>query len=377
MTEENPLSELDVSLREAVEGLTSTAADLSGPPADLDQQVLLQLKQTASPPTPNSKGKFGLMAKIIFGAVAAAVLFIGSLFGFALSGDGNSSFLASVSKGVFALVGGLNAPAVQPVRGLSLPKETVHEFADLQAIRKAGKQEEVSYLSIGWMQEFNESPVTPNADGSVTPITLDEPWRPNRSEDSHRLAFLSEFPNLKGLDVFSMYVTRADLETISSLKALEKLSLYGVQVLEEDAVRRLNPNDFAKLSSLTKLRELDLSQSEFEGGGEQLAKLPELEALYFGSFAQTNDRSLADLQKLPKLTKLAIAPVFHPEGKNHDSAITDAGLESLKSFPALKELLVAPHGEKFAVPIERVREMLPDVTIKETNQALLLPHIEQ
>jgi|GEM_PF-4527913 len=361
MTEENPLSELHGSLREAVERLTSVASNLSEPPADLDQQVLLQIKQADAPPAPSiprSEGEFGTM-KIVLGVIVASLLLMGTIFGGALS--------------MYKLT---SAPSFD---GMKFPKETVQEFAELQIIRDEGRQAEVEYLSLASMPELVDSPYPPGATfkaEDVPHINLNH-WRPDRDEKSNRLAFLSEFEDLKGLDVMDLYLTHSDLETIAELQNLEKLSLYGVWMLEKDSARHMTWTDIAKLKSLSKLKELDLSNSRFEGCGEYLAELPNFEALYIGTVENVNDRSLSELKVLPKLSKLAIGVAYHPKAQGAPHTVSDIGLESFKQFPALKELLIAPFNEDLRVPFRKVRRMLPKVRVKETDHpALLRPYVE-
>ena len=245
---------------------------------------------------------------------------------------------------------------------LQLPENAIREVAELQAIREAGNQASVENLAIGMTPEFNETWVQPGA--TATEIQpRDKPWRPDRSEDSHRLAFLSEFKNLKGLSLFCLYLTENDVETIASLTKLEKLSLYGVSILTADATRRIEAGDLEKLASLTELRELDLSQADFEGGAVHLAKLPELRALYFTSFEGLNDNSVSELKTLPKLEKLTIAPVFVPDhNKNSKSIVSRVGIESLKEFPSLKHIYIGRHGN-WTAPADEIRKMLPNVTV--------------
>jgi hypothetical protein len=239
---------------------------------------------------------------------------------------------------------------------LELPPHSVRDYASLQAVRTQGKQEAVQYLVLAWMPEFIELPagVAPRQ-----PQALPEDWRPDRSPDSARLEFLTEFPNLKGLKVDHLCLTQKDLDIIGQCTKLERLSLSGVQILEKSP-RRLSGDDLQKLRDLTNLRELDLGQSQFVGGLHYLSELPHLRKLYLGSFEYLNDKSVAELQALPHLESLVLAPVY---GTNPEKTVTDVGLLSLQKLPKLETLYVGWHG-RWTMPVEKLRELLPKVQIK-------------
>lgn len=188
---------------------------------------------------------------------------------------------------------------------------------------------------------------------------MPEGWKPNRPQDSNRLAFLSEFTNLKGLDLANLYLTQKDLDSVAQCKTLQRLSLGGVRLMEEDS-RRLSGNDLQKLAGLSQLESLDLSQANFAGGLQQLASLPKLHTLFLSSFENLNDGTIAELSVLPQLETLVLAPVYSTTRK---TTVTDAGLESMKRLSALKTLYVGYHG-KFTLPVDRLRELLPNVDVK-------------
>jgi len=242
---------------------------------------------------------------------------------------------------------------------LVLPAQAVRDYASLKAIRTQGKQKDVHYLALCWMPEFIESPAM--ASGASTPQTqvMPDNWKPDRSPESARLAFLAEFPNLKGLKVDHLYLTQNDLDAIGQCTKLERLSLSGVQILE-DSPRRLSGDDLQKLQSLTNLKELDLGQSNFVGGLRSLTGLPHLQKLYLGSFEHLNDQSVAELKVLPHLETLVLAPIY---GTNPNKAVTDRGLASLQELPRLRTLYVGWHG-KWTIPVEKLEVLLPEVEIK-------------
>jgi hypothetical protein len=251
-------------------------------------------------------------------------------------------------------------PWATPV--LRLPPQAVRDYAALQAIRKGGKQAAVQYMVLGLMPEFVESPVPAGvslAELRAMPQEIRADWKPDRSPDSTRLGFLAEFPNLKGLKLDNLYLTHSDLDVIGRCRKLERLSLSGVQILEESP-RRLSGDDLQKLSGLTNLTELDLGQANFVGGLLHLSDLPHLRRLYLGSFEHLNDKSVAELRVLPHLETLILAPVY---GTNPETTVTENGLLSLQKLPNLKTLYVGWHGE-WTMPVDRLRELLPNVKIK-------------
>jgi hypothetical protein len=252
------------------------------------------------------------------------------------------------------------APWATPV--LRLPPQAVRDYAALQALRSEGRQATVQHLVLGLMPEFVESPVPAGlslAELQSMPQEMLEDWKPDRSPDSVRLAFLAEFPNLKGLKLDYLYLTEKDLDVIGQCPNLERLSLSGVQILEESP-RLLSGDDLQKLSGLTNLTELDLGQANFAGGLHHLSELPHLRKLYLGSFEHLNDKSVAELRVLPHLETLILAPGY---GTNPETTVTDAGLVSLQKLPKLKILYVGWHG-RWTMPVDRLRELLPNVKIK-------------
>ena len=113
------------------------------------------------------------------------------------------------------------------------------------------------------MPEFIESPPMPAGVSPDQPQVVSDDWKPDRSPDSDRLKFLKEFPNLKGLQLDHLYLTQKDLDVIGQCRKLERLSLSGVQILEQSP-RRLSGDDLQKLRGLTNLKELDLGQSNLD-----------------------------------------------------------------------------------------------------------------
>lgn len=240
-----------------------------------------------------------------------------------------------------------------------LPRSAIVDYDELQVIRKEGKQKEVQYLTLSLMAELIESPVTFKLGEPIVQKVVPDGWKPDRPQDSNRLAFLSEFTNLKGLDLANLYLTQKDLDSVAQCKTLQRLSLGGVRMMEEDS-RRLSGNDLQKLAGLSQLESLDLSQANFAGGLHQLASLPMLHTLFLSSFENLNDGTIAELSMLPQLETLVLAPVY---STNPKTTVTDAGLESMKRLSALKTLYIGYHG-KFTLPVDRLRELLPNVDVK-------------
>jgi hypothetical protein len=240
-----------------------------------------------------------------------------------------------------------------------LPRSAVVDYNQLETIRKQGKQKEVQYLTLGLMQEFIESPFTFKPGEPIVQKVVPNGWKPDRALDSNRLAFLSEFTNLKGLDLANLYLTQKDLDSVAQCNSLERLSLSGIHVMEESS-RRLSGGDLQKLAGLIQLESLDLSQANFAGGIKHLASLPKLHTLFLSSFENLNDGTVAELSVLPQLETLVLAPVY---STNPKTTVTEAGLEGLKRLTALKTLYVGYHG-KFTLPVDRLRVLLPNVEVK-------------
>ncbi|MEQ1828295.1 MAG: hypothetical protein ABL921_20210 [Pirellula sp.] len=225
-------------------------------------------------------------------------------------------------------------------------------------IRKEGKQKEVQYLTLGLMPELIESLVTFKPGEPIVPRVVPDGWKPDRAQDSNRLGFLSEFTNLKGLDLANLYLTQKDLDNLAQCKTLQRLSLGGVRMMEENS-RRLSGGDLQKLAGLSQLESLDLSQANFANGLKHLASLPKLHTLFLSSFEHLNDAAIVELSVLPQLETLVLAPVY---STNPKMTVTEAGLEGLKRLAALKTLYVGYHG-KFTLPVDRLRVLLPDVEV--------------
>jgi Leucine-rich repeat (LRR) protein len=240
-----------------------------------------------------------------------------------------------------------------------LPPHAVKQFARLQEIRETGRQQQVEYLVLAHMPEFIENSISWEQFKKSGPVVVDPKSVPDRSPDSERLKFLTEFPNLKGLDVAHLYLTHKDLDIIGSCRKLERLSLSGVQVLETSA-RRLVGDDLKRFGALQHLQRLDLSQSNFVGGLMHLSRCSSLHTLYLSSFEHLNDRSVAELKVLPHLESLVLSPVYNVNSP--EKCVSDHGLRSLQELPKLKNLFVGWHG-KSTMPVDKLRELLPKVNV--------------
>ncbi len=240
-----------------------------------------------------------------------------------------------------------------------LPNIAVSDYAQLQAIRKAGKQSKVKYLSLGLMLELTEEQLSFKANSPILPQAVPEEPKQALSWDSNRLAFLSEFTNLSGLDLKGIFLTQRDLESIAKCQSLKQLSLNGVQIVDRE-LRCFNGGDLEKFAGLSRLESLDLSRSNFAGGLQHLASLTQLHTIFLSSFEHLNDAAIAELAVLPHLETLVLAPDLLT---TQQATVTDAGLKSLQQLPALKTLYIGHHG-KFTLPVDRLRELLPNVEIK-------------
>ena len=256
-----------------------------------------------------------------------------------------------------------------------LPESTIRQYSKLQLIRASGRQSEIEYLSLSEMPEFLETQVkgykpgvsVPAEDGradrapTMEGMDVDPAWKPNRSADSKRLAFLKEFRNLKGLDVGGLYLTLGDLEVIGNCSDLQFLSLSGANVFESES-RPVTGDDLEKLSGLTSLGVLDLSQANFAGGLHHLKDLSYLHTVYLASFEHLDDASVAELSVLPELETLVLAPVYMVDSKATKNVVTEQGLKSLQDLPRIKTLYVGEHGE-WTLPVDQLRELMPDVKV--------------
>jgi hypothetical protein len=229
---------------------------------------------------------------------------------------------------------------------VTLPQSAVTKYAELERIRKEGRQATVRNLELAWMPEM----IAGNA---------------KADPETSRLAFLEEFRNLEGLKVDYLILTEQDLAVIGRLSRLKKLSLSGVRIAEGGGGRHfLRGAELAPLSQLAELEMLDLSQADFAGGLVHLAALPKLGTLILSSFEHLNDASVAELAVLPHLQTLVLAGVYYT---NPDKTITDAGLASLAKIPNLRTLYVEFHG-RFTLPVEKLQALLPDVEVRRGYQ---------
>ena len=262
----------------------------------------------------------------------------------------------------------------------ALPKSAVTQHDQLQQIRKEGKQADVRFLNLSSMTEFEESQFESKAAGSteadltsppavvaIETVDVDPKWKPNRSGSESRLAFLKEFSNLEGLNVSGLYLTQGDLEVIGGCENLKRLSLNSVQVFDSSS-RLLNGDDLAKLSNLQSLELLDLSRSNFLGGLKHLADLPRLRTVYLNSFENLNDASVAELSELPNLETLVLAADYLP---GSEKSVGESGLQSLANLPQLKTLYVG--HRKFMLPVDRLKELLPNVDVRSPDEGLNSP----
>ena len=260
------------------------------------------------------------------------------------------------------------------------PKSAVTQHDQLQQIRKEGKQADVRFLNLSSMTEFEESQFESKAAGSteadltsppavvaIETVDVDPKWKPNRSGSESRLAFLKEFSNLEGLNVRGLYLTQGDLEVIGGCENLKRLSLNSVQVFDSSS-RLLNGDDLAKLSNLQSLELLDLSRSNFLGGLKHLADLPRLRTVYLNSFENLNDASVAELSELPNLETLVLAADYLP---GSEKSVGESGLQSLANLPQLKTLYVG--HRKFMLPVDRLKELLPNVDVRSPDEGLNSP----
>lgn len=249
-----------------------------------------------------------------------------------------------------------------------LPQIAVSDYAQLQSIRKAGKQGEIEYISFALMLELIEEQLSFTTDRPTAPQAVPDESPRTLPTDSNRLAFLNEFTNLKGLDLNGIFLTQRDLDSVAKCKSLKQLSLNSVQIVDGE-LRCVSGSDLEKFVELTQLESLDLSRSNFAGGLQHLSSLPKLRTLFLSSFEHVNDAAIAELAVLPHLETLVLAPDFLT---TQQAKVTDVGLKSLQHLPALKTLYVGYHGS-FTLPVERLRELLPNVEVKSPREGVPAP----
>jgi len=182
------------------------------------------------------------------------------------------------------------------------------------------------------------------------------------------LAALAKLPKLKEVNLFgSQGVNDASLARLAELPALEKLRLRGTGVTGDDA---------AALSRMSKVIELDLSETTFGNAGlpavaqmpaltqlnlwlsrvddqgiESLRGKQTLTSLNLDNVSGITDASLAVIAELPELTFLHLG----------GTAVTAAGLEQLASLKQLRTLIVTRLGLT-PQDVERIRQSIPSLT---------------
>ncbi len=182
------------------------------------------------------------------------------------------------------------------------------------------------------------------------------------------VAVLTKLSNLKEVNLFgSKGVSDASIAVLAELPALEKLRLRGTGV---------TGNDAAALSLMSKVIELDLSETAFANAGmpavaqmpaltqlnlwltqvddqgiESLRGKQQLTSLNLDNVSGITDASLAVIAELPELTFLHLG----------GTSVTAAGLQQLESLKKLRTLIVT----RLALTpedVERIRQSMPSLT---------------
>lgn len=344
----------------AVAELLTDFDDRSVPPG-VNERLLTRLQTANAPLGQAPRARKRRLATLVVCGVAATILVSALTLTWLVPPAGQSGWLTTLpladsdfvnwvtqNLGAFGQSGGVRD--ISP--SIAFPNDSIRDFANLQQVRSAGRQNEIRFIELQWMPEFMDDHARDTSRHAI-------------DFQHSRLEFLNEFPRLEGLRLDHLFLTEADLRLIGQLPSLRQLSLSGVQVLEEPSGKhRLRGEELKHLAPLVTLEALDLSQADFAGGMQHLSGLPELRLLLLKSFEHLNDASLADLAALSNLETLVIAPVYSDaENANPQRVVTDAGLASLQRIPKLKKLFIGYHGD-WTAPVDKLRELLPGVDVQ-------------
>ena len=144
-------------------------------------------------------------------------------------------------------------------------------------------------------------------DGGFEPLTtmpnLRELYAGGNKVTDSGVNMLRSMPNLTVLDLggvqrtdsglWSAAVTDRGLESIATLKKLERLNLRGAKITDAGA---------GKLAQLQALAHIDLSETSLSAAGlAVLAELPKLQTVSLYNCERVDDKALAILEKLPNL----------------------------------------------------------------------------
>lgn len=165
---------------------------------------------------------------------------------------------------------------------------------------------------------------------------------------------LRQLPNLRGLSLDYLPISETALQSVSHMDRLESLSLAGTGI---------QPHQLHHLSSLKRLKMLDLSQCDFAGGLHHLTPLESLDTLILSSFEHLNDAALADLRHLPQLQTLVIDLL---SGRDPERFVTERGLQTLASLPNLRTIYVSDLRPGFSL-LEPLRALRPHATVRRAH----------
>ena len=164
-------------------------------------------------------------------------------------------------------------------------------------------------------------------DGGFEPLTtmpnLRELYAGGNKVTDSGVNMLRSMPNLTVLDLggvqrtdsglWSAAVTDRGLESIASLKKLQRLNLRGAKITDAGA---------STLAALQALTDIDLSETALSAAGlAVLAVLPKLERVSLYNCERVDDKALAILEKLPNLRWVDLK----------GTKVTPAGFERLPS----------------------------------------------
>jgi internalin A len=147
-----------------------------------------------------------------------------------------------------------------------------------------------------------------------------QPKQPTQTRESKAIeAALSSHATSFSLRPWDLNTT--DYQQLSKATDLRKLTLNYTQMRDED---------LQHIGKLTRLEELDLSDSGIGGGLTHLSSLKELRRLNVADCFFIKDDQIQQLKQLPKLEHLDVTR----------SGLTDAGCRTLAEMPQLKSVIM-------------------------------------
>lgn len=240
---------------------------------------------------------------------------------------------------------------------------------DLGRIAEQGKWSDVTtvYLGKHGLLESSDSPLESISipfDKSAARVTRYYPLVTIVSEspavNSDRFLTTPELvaltPNVRTVSLADRDLTPRSLELLAAWTKLEALNLENATIQNDD---------WAHLTKLVNLREIDFTNCQIDERLEMLRTLPRLERLIFRTPSNINDDLLLELGKLPHLKSLVLFPDMPADGKG---AISARGIRSLADSTSLTTIYVGG-GEN---TVRVLRQRLPEKDIERAEISISL-----